>query len=207
MKGLELLNAYIDRLEEEIMIAENEIHNNATWTGNAGRAWPAVKAKNEKILKVFKSIKSGLAEDYIRTTKIRRPDVYSKSSVGISDDICWTNYRCILLWNTETFMVDPFFWTPKLKGVQNSHHDLMAYALMRFRKEAGGCIYNPSYRWGGFYTYGLGNGDQKQLTFYGESSDYPHDKYSDMILEHYLQGKQILPIDFEYPDDPDDLPF
>ena len=98
----------------------------------------------------------------------------------------------MLLLNTDTHLIDPFFWTPEL-GIANSHHSLVRYAENNYRDDKGGPIHDISYMWGGFYTYGLGNGDQKQLTLYGESSDYRHNEYSEEVKNCFLNGEQYFP--------------
>ena len=63
MKGLELLNALIERYEETLDIAEAQILNNITWTGNAGnphKGWCRTKTNTEKWLKLFKASEKAL---------------------------------------------------------------------------------------------------------------------------------------------------
>ena len=196
MKGLKLLEAIIEKHEELLEIAELQIMQNIHNTGSAGnpyKGWPREKARSEKILKVLKSIKEGFDEDLkkAKADSIKVANLYEPHRSWFSvPRLCWSNYRVILLLNTQTLMIDPFFWTPEL-GIDNSHHALMVYAQRNYRSDNGAPIHDISYCWGGFYTYGLGNCEQKQLTLYGESSDYPHDRYSEKVKEHFLSGKQV----------------
>lgn len=182
MEGLELLDAIIQKHEEIVEIAEVQMINDGYTKG-----WARDKAQSEKTLKVLKAIRKGFEKESVKVTNFCKPH-----RPGFSvPRICWTNYRVMLFLNNKTGFITPFFWTPEL-GIDNSHHALWKYA-MGFRESNGAPIYDPDYRWGGFYTYGLGNGDQKQLTLYGESSDYPHDKWSEKVKECFLAEKLFLP--------------
>ena len=181
MEGLELLDALIQKYEELIEIAEVQMINDGYTKG-----WARDKVKSEKSLKVLKAIRKGFEKERAKVT-----DFYKPHRPGFNvPRICWTNYRVMLFLDSRTGFIRPFFWTPEL-GIDNSHYALWNYA-MSFR-DGGAPIYDPDYRWGGFYTYGLGNGGQKQLTLYGESSDYPHDKWSEKVKECFLAEKQFLP--------------
>ena len=202
MKGLDLLDALIEHYEQSLEIAQNEIQNNTNWTGNAGKGWLKDKSVAEKNLKYLKAIKEGIAEDCIKRTDYKIPNYYPNTG-DVSTKVCWSNYRCMLVLDTLTHMIKPVFWTPDL-GVANSHRSLLEYAKRNFIDENGYTTVDPYYRWGGFYTYGLGNYDvktssfQSQLTLYGESSDYPHNKYSEEVKKCFLTGKQFF-IDDELP--------
>jgi hypothetical protein len=93
-----------------------------------------------------------------------------------------------------THKVQALFWTPQLEeqyGVQNSHHDLMMH-LEKISDSANlhrGDTLALQLHWCGFYTFGYGNNGQKQLTLYGESSDYPHTGNSEKVKEAFLAGK------------------
>ena len=195
MEGLELLDALIQKNEELVEIAEVQMINDGYTKG-----WAKDKAKSEKTLKVLKAIRKGFEKE---RAKVR--DFYKPHRPGFSvPRLCWSNYRVMLFPDNRTGFVVPFFWTPEL-NIDNSHHALWQYA-MSFRDSDGAPIYDSDYCWGGFYTYGLGNGDQKQLTLYGESTDYPHDKWAEKVKECFLTGRQFLPEIIESEIE-DELPF
>lgn len=201
MKGLDLLDALIEHYEQNLEIAQNEIQNNINWTGSAGKGWLKDKAVAEKNLKFLRAIKDGIMEDKQRlavTGIYKMPETY-KDPHPI--ELCCSRYRCMLFWDKETHQIDPIFWTPEL-GIDNSHRALVDYAIRNYRSIKGYCYLSFKYRWGGFYMYGRGNGDQEQLTLYGESSDYPHNDYSEKIKECFLKGIEFNPDNLE-----DDLPF
>ena len=195
MEGLELLDALIQKNEELVEIAEVQMINDGYTKG-----WARDKAKSEKTLKVLKAIRKGFEKERAKVM-----DFYKPHRPGFSvPRLCWSNYRVMLFPDNRTGFIEPFFWTPEL-NIDNSHHALWQYA-MSFRDSDGAPIYDSDYRWGGFYTYGLGNGDQKQLTLYGESSDYPHDKWAEKVKECFLTGRQFLPEIIESEIE-DELPF
>ena len=82
------------------------------------------------------------------------------------DKFCVSNYRIVsCVDNGELYWLA---WTPDL-GIDNSHR-----ALFEFLEAKEGKYLHKDQRWCGFYTFGYGNGDQKHVDLYGESSDYPH---------------------------------
>jgi len=184
MKIIEVLNKMISQYEERLECAEVQLMNGYT------KAWYKEKKVSEKSIAFFKKLIKVAEEDKSAGIKVKY--LYPPHRPGFeAPKLCWSNYRVMLFPDNRTGFIQPFFWTPEL-GIDNSHYSLWRYA-MSFRDSDGAPIYDPDYRWGGFYTYGLGNGDQKQLTLYGESSDYPHDKWSEKVKECFLTGRQFLP--------------
>lgn len=187
-KIIEALERLVDESGIIVEVTERELEEYASGT----RMWWKVKnslkeAKSD--LRRFESLLELAKEDEkenktagIKTTKL-------DFKVEDSPKLCYSNYRVMLILNKKTDYIVPFFWTPEL-GVDNSHRALWNYAMWS-ETDDGQPIYNISHRWGGFYTYGLGNGGQKQLTLYGESSDYPHNLDAKAVKECFLKGMKF----------------
>lgn len=184
MKIIEALEQIISQYEDRLEFANVQLMNGYT------KAWYREKKVSEKSIAFFKKLIKVAEEDKSAGIKTKQLSEYTHPCY-VTPKLCWSNYRVMLFPDNVTGFVYPFFWTPEL-GIDNSHHALWKYA-MSFRDEDGKPMFDPDYRWGGFYTYGLGNGDQKQLTLYGESSDYPHDKWSEKVKECFLANRQFLP--------------
>lgn len=184
MKIIKALNQIISHHEEMLEIADVQLMNGYT------KAWYKQKKDEEQTINFFKKLVKIAEEDKFAGIKTRQSseDIHP---YYVAPKLCWSNYRVMLFPDNVTGFVYPFFWTPEL-GIDNSHHALWQYA-MSFRDEDGQPLFDSNYRWGGFYTYGLGNGDQKQLTLYGESSDYPHDKWAEKVKECFLAGMEFSP--------------
>lgn len=184
MKIIETLNQIISHYEEMLEVADVQLMNGYT------KAWYRQKKSDERNVNFFKKLVKIAEEDKFAGIKTRQLSEYTHPCY-VNPELCWSNYRVMLFPDNVTGFVYPFFWTPAL-GIDNSHYALWKYA-MSFRDNDGKPVFDSDYRWGGFYTYGLGNGNQKQLTLYGESSDYPHDKWAEKVKECFLAGKQFLP--------------
>lgn len=184
MKIIEVLDVLISQYEERLELAEVQLMNEYS------KGWYKEKKKAEKGINFFKKLVKVAEQDKTAGIKTKDFSEYIHPCFKIPK-LCWSNYRVMLFPDNSTGFITPFFWTPEL-GIDNSHYALWKYA-MSFRDEEGKPMFDPDYRWGGFYTYGLGNGDQKQLTLYGESSDYPHDKWAEKVKECFLANRQFLP--------------
>lgn len=101
-----------------------------------------------------------------------------------------TNYR-VDVFETEDGNLAWAFYSPQAEAtnpmVQNSH-----YALAKFLWET--YKLKTSKRWCGFYSRITGNGNDDFLILYGMSSDYPHNQYSDDIVEKFAH--KMLQYDF-----------
>lgn len=185
MKIIETLNQIISHHEEMLEIADVQLMNGYT------KAWYKQKKDEEQTINFFKKLVKIAEEDKSAGVKVTNFHLLLQRPDFEIPRLCWSNYRVMLFPDNRAGFIHPFFWTPEL-GIDNSHHALWKYA-MSFRDGDGQPMFDSNYRWGGFYTYGLGNGDQKQLTLYGESSDYPHDKWSEKVKECFLSGMEFSP--------------
>lgn len=181
MEIIKELNRLISKQQELLEIAEVQLINGYS------KGWYKEKKTCEGKIKFFKKLLylAKIDEDPNKTAGVKVTRLNFKNEN--SPKLCYTNYRVMLLLNKKTDRIDAFFWTPELCK-DNSHRALWNYAMWEYLDTN---VYDPDYRWGGFYTYGLGNGNQKQLTLYGESSDYRHNEHSEDIKECYLKGMRF----------------
>ena len=196
MTLIELLDHFIDKYEDLEQIAEVQYHH----AGHHSSWYKDMMEYRSKVA-VLKEVKEEVTK-LLEKAKARRKKNNWKINVTHSTDfgpdgfICWSNYRVVMVVDQFTHKVQALFWTPQLEeqyGVQNSHHDLMMH-LEKISDSANqhrGDTLVLQLRWCGFYTLGYGNGGQKQLTLYGESSDYPHTENSEKVKEAYLAGKRF----------------
>lgn len=194
MTIIELLDHFIDKYEDLEQIAEVQYHHNGhhpSWYKDMMeyRSKVAVlKEVKEEVTKLLERAKARRKKDNWRIKTVDVPDL------GPNVSVCWSNYRVVMVVDQFTHKVQALFWTPQLEekyGVQNSHHDLMMH-LEKISDSANlhrGDTLALQLHWCGFYTFGYGNGGQKQLTLYGESSDYPHTENSEKVKEAFLAGK------------------
>lgn len=189
MKLIEFLDHFIDKYEDQVNIAETQYYLNghqSAWYKDMKTAKSKVAVLNEvkgKLIELLEKTKDNHKADIWRVWTSDRPQI---------GRVCCSNYRVMLVVDTKDHMVKGAFWTPELEkehGVQNSHRALMDYLIENHRDENGICTLALGLRWGGFYTCGLGNGQQEQLTLYGESSDYPHRKKSDCVKNSFLNNE------------------
>lgn len=194
MELIKFLDYFIDKYEEMVNIAETEYYHN----GHHPSWYRDLKTYQAKV-DVLKEVKEELTKLLEKAKAKRKKDSW-KVNVTYSTDfgpdgfICWSNYRVVMVVDEVTHRVQALFWTPQLEeqyGVQNSHRDLMMH--LKKISDAGnqyrGDTLALQLHWCGFYTLGYGNGGQKQLTLYGESSDYPHTENSEKVKEAYLADK------------------
>lgn len=193
---VKFLDHFIDKYEDLEQIAEVQYHH-------AGHhpSWYKDMMDYRSKVAVLKEVKEEVTK-LLERAKTRRKKNNWKVNVTYSTDfgpygfICWSNYRVVMVVDQFTHKVQALFWTPQLEeqyGVQNSHHDLMIH-LEKISDSANlhrGDTLTLQLRWCGFYTFGYGNGGQKQLTLYGESSDYPHTGNSEKVKEAFLAGKRF----------------
>ena len=193
---IKFLDRFIDKYEDLVNIAETEYYHNGHYP-----SWYKDMMEYRSKVDVLKEVKEEVIKLLERAKAKQKKDSW-KVNVTYSTDfgpdgfICWSNYRVVMVVDEFTHKVQALFWTPQLEeeyGVQNSHHDLMIY-LEKISDSANqhrGDTLALQLRWCGFYTLGYGNGGQKQLTLYGESSDYPHTENSEKVKEAYLAGKRF----------------
>lgn len=193
---IKFLDRFIDKYEDLYQIAEVQYHHNGhhpSWYKDMMeyRSKVAVlKEVEEEVTRLLERNKARTKKDNWKIKTVDVPDL------GPNVSVCWSNYRVVMVVDEFTHKVQALFWTPQLEeqyGVQNSHHDLMMH-LEKISDSANlhrGDTLALQLHWCGFYTFGYGNGGQKQLTLYGESSDYPHTENSEKVKEAYLAGKRF----------------
>lgn len=191
---IKFLDSFIDKYEDLYQIAEVQYHH----AGHHPSWYRDMKEYRSKI-EVLKEVEEELTKLLEKAKARRKKDNWRIKTVDVPDlgpnvSVCWSNYRVVMVVDQFTHKVQALFWTPQLEeqyGVQNSHHDLMIH-LEKISDAAnlhrGDTLVLPLH-WCGFYTFGYGNGGQKQLTLYGESSDYPHTENSEKVKEAFLAGK------------------
>lgn len=194
MTIIELLDHFIDKYEDLEQIAEVQYHHaghNPSWYKDMKEYHSKVDALKEVKEVLVKALEKAKAKRKKDNWKV---NVTHSSDFGPDGSICWSNYRVVMVVDEYTHKVQALFWTPQLEeqyGVQNSHHDLMMH-LEKISDSANlhrGDTLVLQLHWCGFYTFGYGNNGQKQLTLYGESSDYPHTENSEKVKEAFLAGK------------------
>lgn len=194
MTLIELLDHFINKYEDMANIAEVQYHHvghHPSWYKDMKAAQNKIDVLNEVKQVVIKALEKAKVKSKKNNWKINIVDV---PELGPNVSVCWSNYRVVMVVDEYTHRVQALFWTPQLEeqyGVQNSHHNLMIH-LEKISDAANlhrGDTLALQLHWCGFYTYGYGNGGQKQLTLYGESSDYPHTKNSDKVKEAFLANK------------------
>ena len=188
MTILDLIDKHIALHEYNVEVAEVQLMNGYS------NSWYKDKCVSQNKADALKELRTAVVEALEKAKAKRKTDVWK---VWLSDRpqigrVCCSNYRAMLVVDREDHMVKAAFWTPELEkehGVQNSHRALMDYLIEKHRDENGICTLVLGLRWGGFYTCGLGNGQQEQLTLYGESSDYRHRKNSDCVKNSFLNNR------------------
>jgi len=186
---IKFLDRFIDKYEDLEQIAEVQYYH----AGHYPSWYNDMKEYHSKV-EVLKEVKEELTKLLEKAKTNRKADIWrvwtsDRPQIG---KVCCSNYRVMLVVDTKDHMVKAAFWTPELEkecGVQNSHRALMDYLIEKYRDENGICTLALGLRWGGFYTCGLGNGQQEQLTLYGESSDYRHRKNSDCVKNSFLNSR------------------
>lgn len=168
-----------------------------------------------KAIRDIKNLRAELAEArtmlgiYVKEIKDLTSDASKVQTADIvfsnaKYNICYSNYRCVLV-PIHSGEVVGAFWTPELlekEGVENSHHRLLNYLYSKHRDITGVHSLVDGYMWAGFYTYGVGNYDQKSLNLYGESTDYPHKKYSRGVKDCFVNNLNFfnwMTLEEEYP--------
>ena len=186
------MDHFINKYEEMVNIAEVQYHHdghNPSWYKDLKEYQAKVSVLKEVKETVLKAMEKAKPES--NPWKVNVADIKS-----VGERLCWSNYRVVMAVDMNSHMVKALFWTPDLKDrdgipVQNSHHDL-AMCLSRMcddDNDSKGSGLEWRLHWCGFYTFGYGNGEQEQLTLYGESSDYRHTKNSNLVKNAWLENK------------------
>lgn len=185
MEIIDELKRLISKQQELLEIAEVQLLHGYS------KGWYKEKKTCEGKIKFFKRLLVMAQVDEETARKVPNAKI-TKLDFNVPDSprLFCSNYRVMLLLNKKTDYIDGFFWTPELT-LDNSHRALWNIALWKELDSEGHPGYDIFHRWAGFYMYGLGNIDQKQLVLYGESCDYPHTEVSNDVKECFLKGMKF----------------